>query len=65
MENKETFNYIANEYEKYRPTYPEAMFDDIMIYSNIMINDRILEIGCGTGQATAGFVHKNYKNILA
>lgn len=31
MENKETFNSIANEYEKYRPTYPNEMYNDILI----------------------------------
>ncbi|GAB1155374.1 hypothetical protein YWY31_13990 [Paenibacillus illinoisensis] len=52
MENKETFNSIANEYEKYRPTYPNEMYNDIFDYSNLDREDKILEIGCGTGQAT-------------
>lgn len=63
MENKETFNFIAREYERYRPTYPNEMFDDILNYSNIKNDEKILEIGCGTGQATGGFVHKDFKNI--
>jgi cyclopropane fatty-acyl-phospholipid synthase-like methyltransferase len=63
MENKETFNLIANEYERYRPTYPDEMFDDILNYSNIKKEQKILEIGCGTGQATVGLVNKDYKNI--
>ncbi|MGF9695703.1 class I SAM-dependent methyltransferase [Paenibacillus sp. MABNR03] len=63
MENKETFNLIANEYEKYRPTYPEEMYNDIFDYSNVVKEDKILEIGCGTGQATGGLVDRNYKNI--
>ncbi|MBD2848684.1 methyltransferase domain-containing protein [Paenibacillus sp. IB182496] len=63
MENKETFNFIASDYEKYRPTYPDEMFDDILNYSNISMEQKILEIGCGTGQATGGLVNKDYKNI--
>lgn len=63
MENKETFNFIVNDYEKYRPTYPEEMFDDIFNYSHVAKEDNILEIGCGTGQATGGLVDKEYKNI--
>ncbi|MFC6333100.1 class I SAM-dependent methyltransferase [Paenibacillus septentrionalis] len=63
MENKETFNFIANEYERFRPTYPDEMFDDIFYYSNAEKKDSILEIGCGTGQATGGLVSKDYRNI--
>lgn len=48
MENKETFNFIANEYERFRPTYPDEMFDDIFYYSNAEKKDSILEIGCGS-----------------
>jgi len=63
VESKETFNCIASEYEKYRPTYPDEMFDDIFNYSNAGREDKILEIGCGTGQATSGLVNREYKNI--
>ncbi|PAF33048.1 rRNA adenine N-6-methyltransferase family protein [Paenibacillus sp. 7516] len=63
MENKETFNSIANEYEKYRPTYPNEMYNDIFDYSNPDREDKILEIGCGTGQATRGMIERGYKQI--
>ncbi|MGV2965329.1 hypothetical protein MHB43_12865 [Paenibacillus sp. FSL H8-0317] len=48
MENKETFNLVADEYERYRPVYPSEMFDDIFTYLNLNKEDSILEIGCGT-----------------
>lgn len=63
MENKETFNQIVHEYERYRPTYPGEMFDDILNYAKITNKDNILEIGCGTGQATGGLVNKGFENI--
>lgn len=63
MENKETFNLVTNEYERYRPVYPSEMFDDIFTYLNLNKEDSILEIGCGTGQATGGLVSKDYTNI--
>ncbi|WP_366296409.1 methyltransferase domain-containing protein [Paenibacillus sp. AN1007] len=63
MENKETFNFVAGEYDRYRPVYPSAMFDDIFTYLQMNKEDPILEIGCGTGQATGGLVSKNYTNI--
>ncbi|SFE61007.1 Methyltransferase domain-containing protein [Paenibacillus catalpae] len=65
MERKSTFNEIAQEYEKYRPPYPEQLFKDILDYSDLNTNDEILEIGCGTGQATRGFVDSGYSNITA
>src|SRR5690242_682738 len=63
MENKETFDTVASEYEKYRPTYPNEMFADLFHYSNMDQEDPILEIGCGTGQATSGLVTSGYHNI--
>jgi len=63
MESKGTFNSIANEYEKYRPTYPKEMYNDIFDYSNLVREDQVLEIGCGTGQATGGLVEKGYRHI--
>lgn len=65
MERKDTFNEIAKEYEKYRPPYPEQLFRDILDYSELKSNNEILEIGCGTGQATSGFVKFGYSNITA
>lgn len=65
MERKNTFNEIANEYEKYRPPYPDQLFRDILEFAELKTNDEILEIGCGTGQATTGFVNLGYSNITA
>jgi len=64
MENKETFNAVAEEYEKYRPTYPEQLFEDIIQYTNLQKEDSVLEIGCGTGQATSGMVNKGHTRII-
>ncbi|WNB91289.1 class I SAM-dependent methyltransferase [Bacillus sp. NEB1478] len=60
---KQSFNYIASSYEKYRPNYPNEMFTDIMQYANLDRNDSLLEIGCGTGKATEGFLNMGYENI--
>lgn len=57
------FNDVPNEYDKFRPGYPRELFADIIEFSSIHKNSSILEIGCGTGQATQGFVDFGYKNI--
>lgn len=64
MERKYLFNDVPKEYDKFRPSYPRELFADIIEYSKIHKNSSILEIGCGTGQATQGFVNIGYKNII-
>jgi len=63
MERKNTFNEIASEYDKYRPSYPEQLFTDIVELTAIKQGDSILEIGCGTGQATKGFVDLGFDHV--
>ena len=47
-----TYDEAALLYDQARPGYPEALFDDMVSLSGIPPGGRILEIGCGTGQAT-------------
>jgi SAM-dependent methyltransferase len=63
MEAKQTFNDVAEEYNTYRPSYPKELFEDVIKFSDHKENAKILEIGCGTGQATKGFIDEGYNHI--
>lgn len=49
---RETFDEAAELYDRARPGYPVALFDDLATLSGVGPGCRVLEIGCGTGQAT-------------
>lgn len=49
-QRRTTFNEVAEAYEAARPGYPPQLFDDLV--AEIEGEHEIVEIGCGTGQAT-------------
>ncbi len=49
------FDSVADIYDRARPGYPEALFDEILAAVAGSGPPRVLEIGCGTGQATRSF----------
>ncbi|HXR24976.1 MAG TPA: class I SAM-dependent methyltransferase [Candidatus Binataceae bacterium] len=57
------FDAIARAYDAYRPGYPDALIADIVKLSSIPAGGRILEVGCGTGQATLPFAQRGYEII--
>lgn len=58
---RRTFDEDAQLYDEARPGYPEALFDDVVRLSGIQPGGRILEIGCGTGKATAPFARRGFR----
>lgn len=52
------FGEVADGYERTRPDYPEALFDDVLSYCN-EARPRILEIGAGTGKATLSLARRS------
>jgi ubiquinone/menaquinone biosynthesis C-methylase UbiE len=64
MEQRFTFDEVASVYSKARPHYPDALVDDVVSYADLKPNDRIFEVGCGTGQATKSFAERGFP-ILA
>jgi SAM-dependent methyltransferase len=59
-EQRFTFDEVAELYDRHRPGYPEALFDDLIALSGISPGGRILEIGCGTGQATVPLARRGF-----
>jgi 2-polyprenyl-3-methyl-5-hydroxy-6-metoxy-1,4-benzoquinol methylase len=55
-----TFNEVAQLYDEVRPGYPEELIEDVIRISGIPRDGRILEVGCGTGQATLSFAQRGY-----
>jgi SAM-dependent methyltransferase len=55
------FDEVAAEYDAIRPGYPAALIEDIISITHLPANGHILEIGCGTGQATIPFAQRGYR----
>jgi len=49
-DTKELFSSAYEYYAKYRPGIPEEVINIIVKHFDIKLNDRILDLGCGTGQ---------------
>ena len=50
------FDEIAPEYDRRRPSYPDELIDQACQIAGIGSGDRVLEVGCGSGQLTRGLV---------
>ena len=55
-----TFDEVPELYERVRPTYPPKLFDDLAELAGLGPGARVLEIGCGTGQATLPLAERGF-----
>jgi len=58
-----TFNEDAERYQRARPGYPAALFDDLARMTGLGPGSRVLEIACGTGQATVPLAQRGYQIV--
>ena len=52
MEFRKVFDTIPEQFDRYRPRYSAALFDDLIDLAGVGPGASVLEIGPGTGQAT-------------
>lgn len=56
MGNEKYFDENVLAYDECRPTYGKEIYRDILSFAGIRKESRILEVGCGTGNATLPFL---------
>ena len=60
-DRKKSFDLAADFYDKYRPNYPKEVFEWLIKATKLSTNAKVLEIGCGTGQATFSLLDAGFK----
>lgn len=49
MDPRERFTHTVEDYDRYRPNYPQALFDWLMTFAELSPGDVVIDVGCGTG----------------
>jgi SAM-dependent methyltransferase len=58
---RHTFDSAAQLYHQARPEYPAELFDELEGLAGLRPGDRLAEIGCATGKATAPLARRGYR----
>src|SRR5258707_4991705 len=54
------FNEVPQLYDRVRPTYPDELFADLAAITGMDRRSSVLEVGCGTRQATRSLAALGY-----
>ena len=60
MKDNEMFNQMADYYDRFRPGYPEELIRKIVEKAGLTEDSCVVEIGAGSGKATAQFVDYDF-----
>src|SRR5262245_51620911 len=55
---RRTFDEVPDLYDRARPGYPAGLYDDLISLAGLGEGGCVLEIGCGTGQATRALAER-------
>ena len=58
---RQTFDRAAELYDRVRPGYPEALFDDLIALTGLVAGDHLLEVGCASGKATLPLARRGFR----
>ena len=61
MKRKELFNTYAEDYALFRPYYTKEIAQNILEKIGLKYDAKLLEIGCGSGQATIAYQSLGYE----
>ncbi|MDQ3870910.1 MAG: class I SAM-dependent methyltransferase [Chloroflexota bacterium] len=62
-ELRRTFDSVAERYDRARPGYPAAVFEEIAAFARLGVDSRVLEVGPGTAQATVPLAQRGYRVV--
>lgn len=60
MDQRFAFDEVAELYDAERPSYPPQLVADVIAAADLTREDAMIEVGCGTGQATEAFARRGY-----
>jgi SAM-dependent methyltransferase len=58
---RQTFDQAAESYDRVRPDYPPALFDDLIALAGLRPGDHLIEVGCATGKATRPLARRGFR----
>ena len=58
-----SFDAWALDYDTYRPTYPQALFDHIAARLELPVDARVADLGAGTGKAARQMARRGWHVI--